>query len=55
MTDTAVALPARTVTIGGITVTGMQVQAWMAPDGSVNLTQLLAPTAAVADLATPRL
>ncbi len=46
VSDTAVALPDRTVMIGGITVTGMQVQAWMAPDGSVNLTQMLEPTAA---------
>ncbi len=44
--DTNVALPDRRVVIGGITVTGMQVQAWMSPDGSVNLTQLFAPTSA---------
>ncbi|MCJ7452897.1 MAG: DUF748 domain-containing protein, partial [Steroidobacteraceae bacterium] len=46
VTDTTVALPDRTVAIGGITVTGMQVQAWMAPDGSVNLMELFAPTPA---------
>ncbi len=46
VSDTAVALPERSVTIGGVVVNGMQVQAWMAPDGSVNLTQLLAPATA---------
>lgn len=46
VTDTTVVLPARTVSIGGITVTGMQVQAWMDPDGTVNLTQMFAPASA---------
>ena len=45
VSDTVVALPERSVTIGGVVVTGMQVLAWMAPDGSVNLTQLVQPTA----------
>ncbi len=53
VTDTTVALPERTVAIGGITVTGMQVQAWMAPDGTVNLTQLFAPAAAGPPVSTP--
>ncbi len=43
VTDTSLALPARTITIAGVTVADMQVQAWMAPDGSVNLKQLFAP------------
>ena len=46
VSDTAVALPSRKVSIAGITVSDMKVQAWMAPDGTVNLTQLFAPTAA---------
>ena len=45
VSDTAVALPSRNVSIAGITVTDMKVQAWMAPDGTVNLTQLFAPSA----------
>jgi hypothetical protein len=46
VSDTTVALPARTVSIGGVTVTDMKVRAWVAPDGSVNLVRLFAPAAA---------
>ncbi len=46
LTDTAVALPEQTVSIAGITVSGLEAQAWMAPDGSINLAQLFAPTPA---------
>ena len=46
VSDTAVALPSRKVSIAGITVSDMKVDAWMAPDGAVNLTQLFAPAAA---------
>ncbi len=53
VSDTAVALPERTVAIGGVVVSGMQVQSWMAPDGTVNLTQMLAPAPATAGPGTP--
>ena len=53
VSDTTVALPGRTVAIGGITVTGMQVQAWMAPDGTVNLTRFFSPAAAGPPANTP--
>ena len=46
VSDTKVSIPARTVSISDITVSDMKVQAWMAPDGTVNLTQLFAPAAA---------
>jgi hypothetical protein len=52
VSDTTLALPERTVTIGGVVITGMQVQAWMAPDETVNLTQLFAPAAAAPTKAT---
>jgi hypothetical protein len=41
--DTAVALPEQAVTIGGVSVTGLRVTAWLNPDGSVNLTQMFGP------------
>jgi hypothetical protein len=53
VSDTTVALPAQTVSIGDITVTDMKVQAWMAADGTVNLTQLFAPGAATESAAAP--
>ena len=46
LTDTAVALPEQTVSIAGIKVSGLEAQAWMAPDGSINLAQLFAPAPA---------
>ena len=45
VSDTAVALPAQTVKLAGIAVTGLKAQAWMAPDGSINITRLFAPGA----------
>ncbi len=52
VSDTKVSIPARTVSISDITVTDMKVQAWMAPDGTVNLTQLFAPVPATQAAAT---
>ncbi len=46
LTDTAVALPEQTVSLANVTVTGLKAQAWMAPDGSINLVSLLAPASA---------
>jgi hypothetical protein len=48
LTDTAVALPEQTVELAGVTVSGMKAQAWMAPDGSINLVSLFAPAATAA-------
>jgi uncharacterized protein involved in outer membrane biogenesis len=46
VSDTAVAMPAQTVTIARIEVTGLVAQAWLNEDGSVNLTRVIeeAPT-----------
>ena len=38
LTDTAVALPEQTVSIAGIKVSGLEAQAWMAPDGASGVT-----------------
>jgi hypothetical protein len=59
LTDTVAALPAQTVTIASIAVSDVEAQAWMAPDGSINLVSLLSappatePQAAPAAPATP--
>ena len=41
--DATLALPARTVAVSSITLAGLKARAWLNPDGSANLTQLLAP------------
>ncbi|MGB5101865.1 MAG: DUF748 domain-containing protein [Steroidobacteraceae bacterium] len=59
--DTAVALPAQTVSIAKVTVAGLAAQAWIEPGGKVNLQRLFAPAtvptapadgSAVADIPT---
>ena len=45
LSDTAVAMPAQSVTLGKVAIAGLQAQAWMSPDGTVNLQQLFATTA----------
>jgi hypothetical protein len=39
LTDTAVTIPAQSVTLGKVAITGLQAQAWISPDGAVNLQQ----------------
>jgi hypothetical protein len=46
VTGFAVALPEQTVSVARVTVSGLEAQAWMAPDGSINLVGLLAPAPA---------
>jgi hypothetical protein len=46
VSGTSVALPTQAVTISKIAVAGLQVQAWMSPDGSINIEQLFAPATA---------
>jgi Domain of Unknown Function (DUF748) len=53
LSDTAVALPEQTVDLAGIVVSGMKAQAWMAPDGSINLVELIAPPDAAHTTAGP--
>ena len=43
LADTAVALPEQTVNLASIVVSGLKAQAWMSPDGSINLVGLVAP------------
>lgn len=43
VSDTAVALPAQTISIAKIAVTGLAAQAWIEPGGKVNLQQLFTP------------
>jgi uncharacterized protein involved in outer membrane biogenesis len=43
LADTAVALPEQTVSLASIVVSGLKAQAWMSPDGSINLVGLVAP------------
>jgi uncharacterized protein involved in outer membrane biogenesis len=43
ISDTQVALPARTVAIANVTLSGMTAQVWMAADGSLNIDQFFAP------------
>ena len=42
ISDTAVAMPAESVTIGRVQVSGLAAQAWLNEDGSINLTRLFA-------------
>ncbi len=46
LTDTAVALPEQTVKIANVTVADVTAQAWILPDGSVNLAELFEPAPA---------
>ena len=42
VSETAVRLPARSVTIGRVAATGLTAQAWLDTDGTINLTKLFA-------------
>lgn len=42
LSDATVAMPAQSVTLGQVAIAGLQAQAWVSPDGTVNLQQLLA-------------
>ena len=42
VSDTSVAMPAESVTIGRVAVAGLAAQAWLNEDGSINLTRLFA-------------
>jgi hypothetical protein len=53
VSDTTVALPERTVAIGGVVVRDARIKAWMAPDGTTNLTQLFEPAATTPAAAEP--
>jgi len=46
VSGTSVALPKQAVTVSKIAVAGLKVQAWMSPDGSINIQQLFAPSPA---------
>ena len=41
--DTALALVKRTASVGSVKVQGLDLQAWMAADGSINLLQMVSP------------
>jgi uncharacterized protein involved in outer membrane biogenesis len=43
LTGVSVAMPANAVSVAKLAVTGVDAQAWIAPDGSVNLQRLFAP------------
>jgi len=49
LADTAIAMPAQSVTLGKVAIAGLQAQAWISPDGSVNLQQLFATAASAAE------
>ena len=62
LSDTRIAMPEQTVTIGNVTLASMTAQMWMAADGSINLTNMFSPApsaapapveAAAADRAAP--
>lgn len=53
ITDTAVALPERSVSVGKVALAGLKVTAWLDADGTVNLQRLLAPAAPVAVASLP--
>jgi hypothetical protein len=53
LSDTTVAMPAQSVTLGKVAIAGLQAQAWISPDGTVNLQQLFATTAPAAEPAPP--
>jgi uncharacterized protein involved in outer membrane biogenesis len=46
LSDIAVALPEQTVKLARVGVTGLEADAWLAADGTVNVQQLFAPVAA---------
>jgi hypothetical protein len=46
-------MPAQSVTLGKVAIAGLQAQAWISPDGTVNLQQLFATTAPAAEPAPP--
>ena len=48
LSDTIVAMPAQSVTIGKVAIAGLHAQAWISPDGTVNLQQLFAPVGDIA-------
>jgi hypothetical protein len=56
VSGTHAALPAQTVTIEKVALEALEVQAWMSPDGSVNLEQLFAaaPTASATPAVPPK-
>jgi len=49
LTDTRIALPDQTVAIANIALTGMTALAWQNADGTINVSELFAPTPAAAD------
>jgi septal ring-binding cell division protein DamX len=51
--DTSLSLLGQSVTVGTITVADLTTQAWLSPDGSVNLQRLFAPAAQPAAPASP--
>ena len=53
LSDTAVALPEQTVDLASIVVSGLKAQAWMSPDGSINLVSLMAPADSSAEKTEP--
>ena len=53
LSDTAVAMPAQSITLGKVAIAGLQAQAWISPDGTVNLQQLFATTAPAAEPVQP--
>ena len=53
LSDTAVAMPAQSVTLGKVAIADLQAQAWISPDGTVNLQQLFATAAPAAEPAPP--
>jgi len=53
LSNTVVALPEQTVDLASIVVSGLKAQAWMSPDGSINLAGLFAPADASATTVEP--
>ena len=53
LSNTAVALPEQTVDLESIVVSGLKAQAWMSPDGSINLVALFSPADASATEVEP--
>ena len=49
LSDTAVAMPAQSVSLGKAAITGLQATAWISPDGTVNLQQLFTTTTPAAE------
>jgi uncharacterized protein involved in outer membrane biogenesis len=47
ISDTVVAMPANSATIGRVAVSGLSAKVWLDKDGAINLVRLFAPTAAV--------